>query len=211
MHQETETGGSSGQSSVSTSASLTGASGQLYLAAVSTRSNVAVTSVSGLGLTWTLVQAQCAARAQNRVEVWKAQGSPTGDGVVTANLASSPANAVIAVSRYSGASGAGSSVRANTLGTSGACSGGTDTSAYSVNRTTTVPNSLAYGAAAPRNRTHSPGSGYTERAERAQGTGGDMVAVAVQDKAIPTPAPIAVNGTLSGAADWAVVGVVIQP
>ena len=52
-------------------------------------------------------------------------------------------NAAIAVSRFSGSSGVGNSVRANTLGVNGACSGGSDSTPYSVNLTTTVPNSLA--------------------------------------------------------------------
>ena len=38
-----------------------------------------------------------------------------------------------------------------------------------------------------------------------------MVAVAVEDKAVAAPGTVAVNGTLSGPADWAVVGVAIEP
>src|SRR5262245_20285528 len=57
--QETATGWSGNSTSVSTSSNMSAVTSQLYLAAVSTKPNVSVTSVTGLGLTWTVVGAQC--------------------------------------------------------------------------------------------------------------------------------------------------------
>ena len=207
--EQLETGSSTGSDSVVTSVALTSAANHLYLAAVSTNLDVAVSSVAGLGLTWTLVKAQCGARGQTRTEVWKALGSPTGGEVVTATLASTPSAAVIAVSRYSGVnttSPVGNSVSANTLGTDGACTGGTDTGTYTVSLTTTHFNSVAYGAVSLSDRTHTPGNGYTEQAE----INASLAGVAVEDKLQDTQQAVGVNGTLSDLTDWAVVGVEIK-
>jgi hypothetical protein len=90
VHQETRTGGSTASTTVATSSRLKAVRGDLYLAAISTKPNVPVTFVTGLGLAWTLVEVQCAGREQTRVEVWRAQGTPTASGTVKAKLASRP-------------------------------------------------------------------------------------------------------------------------
>ncbi|MGH7492779.1 MAG: InlB B-repeat-containing protein [bacterium] len=213
-HHETQTGGSTASTTVSTVASLTAESGQLYLAAISTRGRVAVTGVSGLGLSWTLVKAQCAGRNLTGVEVWMAQGTPSGNGIVTATLASTPSNAVIAVSRYSGVNAedpVGNSASANTNGINGLCSGGVDTSFYSFNLSTTADDAVVYGAVAIRSRVHIPGAGYTERAELLQGTLGAIAGVAVEEKPVATPSTVTVNGSFNGIVDWAAVAVEIRP
>jgi len=214
VHEETRTGGSTSSATVSTSSSLTAVGGNLYLAAISTKNRVSVNSVSGLGLTWTLVKAQCAGRNQTGVEVWMAQGTPSSNAVVTATLASAPSSAVIAVTRYSGVDAndpVGNFISGNTLGLNGACSGGTDNTSYSFNLTTTISGAFAYGAAAMRSKTHTPGAGYTERGEILQGSGGSVASVAVMDKVVNPAASIAVNGTFSASVDWAMVGVEIRP
>lgn len=188
--EEVQTGGS-GSSTVTTSANLTAVDYHLYLAAVVTKpgTNLSVDSVSGLGLSWTLVKAQCAGRNQQRVEVWKAIGTPSGDGTVSAALSSTPQNAAIAVSRYSGIdinSPIGDLASANTNGVDGACSGGSDNDSYSVDLTTTAPNSFAYGAVAKRQKSHTPGTGYTERVEFNQGTSGAAAGIALEDKLVAT-------------------------
>jgi uncharacterized repeat protein (TIGR02543 family) len=213
-HEETKTGGSTSSTTVSTSSSLTAAAGQLYLAAIATKNRVSVNSVSGLGLTWTFVKSQCAGRNQTGVEVWMAQGTPSGNEAVTATLASAPNSAVIAVSRYSGVDASdpiGNMISGNTLGLNGACSGGTDNASYSFNLTTTISGAFAYGAAAMRNKTHTPGAGYTERGEIMAGSSGSAASVAVMDKAVSSPSSVAVNGTFSAAVDWAMVGLEIKP
>jgi hypothetical protein len=212
--QETKTGGSTASTSVTTSASLTAASGDLYLAAIGTKPNVSVSSVSGLGLTWTLVKAQCAGRGQTRVEVWKAQGTPSVNGTVTASLASAPNNATIAVSRYAGvdaASPVGNIISGNTMGANGTCSGGTDNAAYSFNLTTTLGGAVAFGAVTMRDKPHTPGAGYTERAELMQGASGSVASVAVEDKSVASAGSVVVNGSFSASVDWAMVGLEIKP
>ena len=213
VYQETKTGGSSNSTTVTTSANLTGADGHLYLAAISTTAKVAVTSVSGLGLNWTLVKAQCSGRNTTGVEIWAAQGAPSVSGAVTATFASKPKNAVIAVSRYSNAQAAnpiGNIVSGNTAGVNGACSGGADNSSYSFNLTASMSGAMIYSAAALRNRTHTPGAGYTERAEIKQGSSSPASA-AVQDKNIAAAGTAALNGSFSNSTDWAVVGLEIKP
>ena len=70
---------------------------------------------------------------------------------------------------------------------------------------------MVFVAAAVRNRTHTPGTGYTERAEVAQGKGQDTVRIALVDRAVPVATSLPLNGTLSGPADWAVIGVELRP
>ena len=87
---EVRQGGSASSSSVTTATSLTGVNGHLYLAAVSSKPYIAVSTVTGLGLTWTRVAAQCGGRNQTGIELWWAQGAAT-TGTVTATFVS-PAN-----------------------------------------------------------------------------------------------------------------------
>jgi hypothetical protein len=215
VHEETQTGGSTSSASVTTSTSLVAASGHLYLAAISFKSNVGVSNVSGLGLAWTRVQAQCAGRNQTGVEVWMAQGAPGANGPVTATLASTPSNAAIAVSRYSGVDAVnpiGNLISGNTNGANGTCSGGVDNSAYSFDLSTTINGAMVYGAAAMRGNTHTPGAGYTERADFKQGSSNSSAAsVAVQDKSIAAASTVSVTGAFSSTVDWAVVAVEIKP
>jgi len=211
--EENRTGIASSSSTLSTATSLTAAPGHLYLAAISTRPRVAVNSLAGLGLSWTRLATQCAARNQTGVEVWFAQGSPSASGVVTASLAGTPTNSVISVSRYSGVAAVnpvGNLVAGNTLGVNGACSGGTDSAAYSFDLTTTVPGAFAFGAASMRAKTHTPGAGYTERSEVMQGIGGDAASVALEDRLVASASTLPVNGTFSGAVDWAVITLEIK-
>jgi len=214
VHEETKTGGSTALNTVTTSTNLTAVNGHLYLAAISFKPKLVVNSVSGLGLTWTLVKAQCAGRSQTGIEIWMAQGTPSGDGTVTATFASVAKTAVIAVSRYSGANAVnplGNLISGNTTGANGACSGGSDNASYSFNLTTTVNGAVIYSVAGMRNRLHTPGAGYTERAEFMQGSGGDASSVAVQDQAVASLATVVANGSFSGSVDWAVVAIEIKP
>jgi hypothetical protein len=175
-----------------------------------------VTGVSGLGLTWTLIQAQCAGRNQTGIEVWMAHGIPPGgsDGNVTATLAAAATNVAIAVSRYSGVAAInplGSIITGNTVGAGGVCAGGVDNSAYSFDLTTTVNGAMVYAAVAIRSKTHTPGTGYTERVEFLQGITNAAAAMAISDQNVASASTVAVNGTLNGATDWAVVAVEIKP
>jgi hypothetical protein len=180
---------------VSTDTTLAPGAGALYLAALSARPLRSVTGVTGLGLDWVEVEAQCSGRAQTGVSLWMAQGTPAAPGAVTASLDAAADSAAIAVSRYAGVrdGGAiGAIVSANTNGPVGACSGGADNASYSVDLTTTTAGAVVYGAAAARNRIHAPGDGFAEWAEIQTGSGGNVASVAVQDRTVDlasTPPP----------------------
>jgi hypothetical protein len=214
VHQETKTGGASSSVSVTTSANLTGVSGQLYLAAITTRPKVQVNSIKGLDLNWKLVKAQCAGRNNIRVELWMAQGAAADSGKVTATLAAAATNAVIAVTRYSGVAVAnplGNVISGNTKGMNGTCTGGWDNSSYSFNFNTTANGAVVYGVIGLRNRTHMPGINYVERAEIKQGSTSNVATLAVEDRIVPVTGTLTVNGTFSGDTDWVVVAVEIKP
>jgi hypothetical protein len=214
VYEETRTGGAVSSDVVSTETELTAASGNLYLAAVSTKPHVEVTSVSGLGLIWTPVAAQCAGRSQTGVSVWMARGTPTGNGTVTAVLEKSPQNAVIAVSRYSGVdpvNPVGAVLSGNTNGSGGTCSGGSDNNSYSFDFTTTTDGAVIYGAVAKRHKAHTAGAGYTERAEVSMGSGGSVAGLSAYDQTIAAASVTTLDGTFSGSVDWAVIGLEIKP
>jgi hypothetical protein len=218
VHEETVTGGSSASKTVKTSATLTAASEHLYLAAIATKKKVSVTEVSGLGLSWSLVQAQCSGgTGVTGIEVWMAQGTPSSNDTVRATLASAPTNAVIVVSRYSGVvppggiNPIGNVISGNTNGLNGLCTGGVDTSFYSFNLTTTADGARIYGAATMRTRLHTPGAGYTERADLRQGSGGNTASAAVEDGHIASATTAVVNGSFNGNVDWAMVALEILP
>lgn len=211
--EETRSGGSISSAVVATADPLTLVNGDLYLAAISTKAHVQVSSVNGLGLNWVPVREQCGGRLQTGVSVWMARGNPSGSGIVTATLAKTPQTAVITVSRYSGAHATeplGTLISANTNGLNGACSDGSDGRNYLLDLATTAPGSVIFGAVAIRNRTHTPGAGYTERSESAVGSGGSMVGLAIVDQTIPTPGVTPLNGSFSSDVDWAVIGIEIK-
>jgi hypothetical protein len=205
--REVATGGSVSSSVVATSAPLGAASGDLYLAAVAFKPNVAVASVSGLGLAWSPVRAQCAGRAQTGVALFRAQGTPVA-GTVTATLSGTPSAAVLTVARYSGAKsggGIGNVASANTNGVSGGCSNGIDGAAYAFPLATGAANSLVFVAAGMRSKDHLPGSGYTEIAETYAGSGGSTAGASLAERGLGAAGTTSVAGGFDGTTDWAVV------
>jgi hypothetical protein len=209
--QETRSGASTDSRSVSTAGPLAAAGGDLYLAAIAFKPNVTVTGVSGLGLAWSPVRAQCAGRNQTGIAIWQARGQPTSGGVVTATLSATPQSAAIAVTRYAsaGALAAEGAVSANSVGVAGACTGGSDQTAYAFQLVTTTPGGLAYVAAAMRQRDHIPGNGYGERVELHAGSAGSATGLSVADRRVAAPGPTAVQGGFDGVVDWAAVALEI--
>jgi VCBS repeat-containing protein len=210
--QEVQTGGSAAVTTVATTAPLAAAAGDLYLAAIASKGYAPVTGVTGLGLTWTRVRAQCAGRNQTGVEVWMARGTPSSS-IVTATLSAAPNSAVIAVSRWSGVSAASpiaTIVPGNTLGVDGLCSGGVDTATFAFDLAVPAEGGTVFGAVAMRNRTLTPGAGYTKRAEVHQGLSGSEATVAVVDQSAPA-GTTRLDGSFESAVDWAVIGLVLRP
>jgi hypothetical protein len=211
--EEAVLGGGSG-GSVTTSGNVTAVPGDFYLAAISTRALSDPSDVTGLGLTWTRVTTQCGGRGQTGVDVWRSEGTPTGDGPVTATIPDGSANAVVVVSRYSGVDPTlpiGATVTGNTNGVAGGCTGGTDTIDYSLNLTTSTDRALVYAAIATRNRTHTPGAGYSGRGLLQAGSGGGIAGITTMDRVIPAAGSAVVDGSLGNIADWAVVGIELLP
>jgi hypothetical protein len=213
-HEETKTGGATSSALLATAANLTGVKDHLYLAAITTRPRTKVNSVTGLGLKWTLVKAQCSGRGNIGIELWMAQGAPASVGIVNANLASAPYNSAIVVSRYAGVSTThpiDDVVSGNTKGLDGPCDGGLDNTSYSFNVATAANGAVVYGVAGMRNKTHAPGIGYLERVEMKQGSSSSTASIVVQDKVFPAAGAATVNGTFNGNTDWAMLAVAIRP
>jgi hypothetical protein len=209
--EEVQGGGSEGSSQVATSGALAGGSGDLYLAAIACKSYREVANVSGLGLTWSRLRAQCAGRNQTGIELWMASGASSG-GTISATFVSAPSTAVISVARYSGANASnpvGDIVSANTNGVSGVCSGGIDGPSYNVSLQVDG-DGVVFAAAAMRSKSHTPGAGYTERSEVHHGSsGGSASSVALMDRDA-TPGTVVVDGQFSKDVDWAMIAVVIR-
>jgi hypothetical protein len=202
------------QSTVATAQALTAASGQLYVATITFKSNTVVTSVGGLGLAWTRVAAQCAGRGQTGIEVWIAQGVPSGGGIVSANLQAAVSAAVIAVTRYSGVNATapvGTVESANANGVDGACANGVDGASYSYSLPSVAAGSVVHSAASMRNRTHTPGASYQEIFElTAPTSGGSAASVALSQKTAGATGATTVNGTFNGTVDWAAIALEIR-
>jgi len=213
VYEESVTGGAENAAAVSTSGSPAAVAGDLYLASVATKPFRGATSVDGMGLAWSPVASRCAGRSQTGVEVWMARGTPSA-GAVTATLEAAVTSAAIAVSRYSGADAAspvGAVATANTNGADGACDGGVDGPSYSFPLDVSADGAFEFAAVAMRNRSHTPGAGYVERALATAGSSGGMAAVSVVDREVAAAATVAVEGTFSGTVDWAVVALEIRP
>ncbi len=211
--EEVAQGGSASSDTVTTATSLAGVTGHLYLAAVSSKPFRQVTQVTGLGLTWNRLVVQCAARSQTGIDLWWARGDAS-IGEVTATLASASINTAIAVARYSGLAAIDPLtplVAGNTNGVDGACTSGTDTSAYAFDMTSIENNTVVLGVLALRNRTHIPELGFTKVVDVTQGTGGDIAGLTIVDRVVPVASTLSLGGSFNGAADWAVVGVELKP
>jgi hypothetical protein len=213
LHIQSVSGGSTSSSSVSSpSISVSpGGGGNLYMASIATKPFTQVDSVSGLGLSWNKLIVQCSGRSQTGVSVWFAVGGNAA-GTVTANLASTPSNAIIAVSVYNGVDTIEPIHQisaANTKGVGGGCIGGIDSSNY----TQFLPvgdNSLLYSSVAIRSASNTPPSGFTERVEKYQGSGGDVAGIAVQDQSFTHASDVVFTGYLSTNVDWALEAIEIR-
>jgi hypothetical protein len=98
----------------------------------------------------------------------------------------------------------------NTNGANGSCSGGSDSEAYELTIPTAENKGIIYSAIALRNKSHTPGTGYTERLETHKGSGGDVSGIAIMDKTFMSPPNITVNGEFSSSVDWTIIAVEIR-
>ncbi len=211
---QTLQGASTGQNQVTTSGALSTALNALYLAAVSTKPYRPVVNINGLGLSWEKVKAQPAGRSQTGVEIWMARGMPSETSTITADLQSAPLNALISVVQYQGVDTAlplGAVASVNTNGIDGAASGGNDSDTYSFSVSTTTAQAQLFSAVAMRHKSHTPGSEFSEIIQLHQGSGGDMVGLALQERTTAEPQTLTVEGSFSGSVDWAVIAIELRP
>ncbi|UCE01304.1 MAG: choice-of-anchor D domain-containing protein [Candidatus Latescibacterota bacterium] len=114
--EEISTGRAARSSSVSTASDVLRVEGERYLAAVVLDGSSPVAKVSGMGLSWTLLQQESAGAGGARVEVWVGAGVPA-PGRVTATFHETASNALIAVVGDAGgdrSAGAAEEARAET-------------------------------------------------------------------------------------------------
>lgn len=214
IFQEVKTGASLGPLAADVvSAILTAAPNHLYLAFVFTDASggaPAVSTVTGLGLTWSRVLAQCSGQDEHRVEVWKAIGTPSA-GAVTATFAGGADGACIAVERWSTvriAAPIGASIGYNTNGSSGACSGGSDTDDAGGAITPTAAGAVvSVGYAHDETFAHT--AGWTGRVTNE--SSGATLSASVEDKTTAGIGAVTIGGVsnLSDIDDWALVAVEI--
>lgn len=206
-HVATTTGTASGSTTVAASVPSGGGAGA-YVVAVSTKPHRTVTSVTGLGLSWTLLDSQCGEDNQTGVSVWGAIGTAAANGTVTATLDSAPISAALALSRFSGATAFGAVRSAYSHGeeAQASCADDGDGDAIVALTVSPPPGALVHGAIAIRMRTHLAGAGTLEIDEIHEGSSGDAVGLAI----VTTTGP-SVSGTLSADTGWAGSAVTLLP
>lgn len=194
---------------------MTPADDQLYLAWIyidSATGAPAVSSVDGLGLTWSLVKAQCSGQDEHRLEVWSAIGEPSNTDPVIALLSGMPDGGYIAVERWGSvlvSDPVGASSGYNTNGANGACSGGVDTNDATGSITTTANGSVvAVGFVVDQIFSHT--AGWTARVTNDDSPAG-AVRASLEDVTVAGigAATVGAANNLAGADDWALVAVEI--
>ncbi len=193
-HQETVQGNNTSNSGSVTSASINGGATMAYVAAIVRRGAGTVTSVAGLGLTWT--QVTTVANGSNRsIDLWVAYGTGT-TGTVTATLSLSNINS-ITVSRFTGADP--TVFQDSDTGT------GNTTTPTTPALTSTVKGMVVF-ASADNNKSSTPAAGYTEQTEVVTGERMQLSTKPIVATGTETP-----TCTLSGADQWAAAGLTILP
>lgn len=183
------------------SGTVTAAEGHFYLVNVARRNTAAsVNSVTGLGLTWTLVDT--ASGADGRVDMWKGEGTPTADGTVTVEFSEAPTNAVMGVSRYSGV------LLSAPIQEEESTTDTTDTYADSLNGSN---NGMIVVAISAQNQTHTPGSSSIERTEVPQGTGSNKATLVTTTRELTADGAAAYSGSFSGTLGWGIVAATLRP
>lgn len=192
---------------------MTPADDQLYLAWIYIDAALGapdVSSVAGLGLTWSLVKAQCSGQGEHRIEAWSAIGEPSNTDPVIATLSGLPDGGYIAVERWGSvlvADPLGASSGYNTNGADGACSGGVDTNDATGSITTTANGSVV-SVGFVVDEVFSPTAGWTARVTNDDSPGG-TVRASLEDVTVAGIGATTVGAAnnLAGADDWALVAV----
>ncbi|MGH2571610.1 MAG: hypothetical protein ACRDGR_10310, partial [bacterium] len=213
VFEESAGGAVSDSRELTTLAELSAVPGGLYLVAVAARGVRDVESVTGMGLAWTRVSAQCSGRGQTSVEVWRGTGQPTG-GPVAASLDAVAVSAVITAMRFSGAdpwATVGSMLSANSNGPAGACGGGTDGAAIAMPLAAVDAGAGAFALVAMRMSFPTTGGGASVLDARWWGTGADVTGLGVIGRTATSSGPMTLQVALDRPTDWAAIALEIQP
>ncbi|MCC7442921.1 MAG: hypothetical protein IT285_14910 [Bdellovibrionales bacterium] len=213
--EEVKSGTATASATVATSSSLTAASGQTYVAFVSHHDDaISVTSVSGLGLTWTLIERQCTTQNNGSIEAWSAAGTSPSSTTVTANLSGPASSAQIAVVRLSGApivGAIGATSRANANGGSGACGAGPSSKLPASDIVLSSQDSRILSAVTffLASNSHSPDQG-SEIAELGSGSNPNATWLAVVSNSSPSDGSLPLSSTLAAAGRWATISLEVR-
>lgn len=203
-------GGSADTTDVTTAGQLSGEPGDVFVAAIATRPATGVKTVSGLGLDWFPVAAQCSGRGTTSVSVWGAVGVPTASGPVSVGVNGSGVNVSVIAAAYSGVDPVqpfGNIAGHNGSDRPGDCAGAVDETAYSLDVERVQEGNNTLVVTATRHRDLTVGPDFVARADAKAGTGGDVAGVSLaDDTATPAdgePGDVrAISGELSGVTDW---------
>jgi hypothetical protein len=176
-----------------------------YLVEISRRNTAAaVSSVVGMGTTWTEVLDVSGAGAVVRTSLWRPVSPPTAGGTITASFSALPTASVITVSRFSGVDLTTPFTNQETLPSGGS------TASYS-DAIDGAAGGMVVTFASMRERTHTAGSGFTEQAEVRTGLTNNDASTAISTLPLTVTGSQAYSGTLSGNVGWAVIAVALQP
>lgn len=185
---------------VTTSAPFAAATEALLIAVITRNATNSITAVAGVGLTWLPLVQNVVANGK-RMDIWYAYGNTTAT-TVTASQSTST-NAHIGVIRYANADpntpiqASGSTTGTGTAVTGPSLAG--TAKGYSVL-------SVVHDAASV-----TPGAGYTEQEDLTNGSGGNIVSLYAEDKALVATGAESATATLASSAPWAAVGLTILP
>lgn len=184
------------------SPSLAGGTAQCYVAAISRYNNGTVTGVTGLGLTWVLVDTYVDDQTHGALDLWVAVGDATA-GAVTATFSTLAGTCHIAVTRFTG-------VDQTTPVEDFDHDRGNNTSAVSTPALNGTNKGYRLTAIEEHQRTNTPGGGATELSDQ-NGAAAGNDGLAVQGLALTSTGSSAPSSTLSGGAHWVAVALTLSP
>jgi hypothetical protein len=198
-YQDVVTGSTAVVSGSVTSGTVTGVNNHLYLAAIGREGASTVTTVIGLGLTWTKVAQQNSPDNNRAVDIWYAIGTVSGNGTVAAAFGTTVNAAHISVSRYSNVS-TSSPIQSSATGSANDAAPTTGVLS-ATNKGMTVM-AVEYDNAV----TFTAGAGYTTVSAEyaAEGLG-------VERKPIVSTGAETPTSTINTARNWAAISVALTP
>lgn len=199
---------------VTTSASFSASANAFYAVTIVARDTKDVVSITGGGLTWQSGIDGCGARAQLNIDVWYAVGTPADAFAITVSFDSTPNSCAIIGSGYSGVDQTTPTedpVYQNTLGETGACTGGTDAQNLAVTTGSSAANYMHLVGFSGRDRVADINDGnFTKRGSQSAGTGGNLLNCEQADFLKAATGDTAFSASIAGAEDWVCSGLVLR-